>query len=168
MSWLAQAPAAASPIEGFLGWRPELLAQFRGFYGALWDEQLLDGALLDMLRIRIAQIHGCAAELDIRHAGSGFAEAKRDALVHWRSSELFSTRERVLLAYAEQIPFAHHLIADDDAATVRRELGDDGFVAYSLAVALFDALCRLRMVMQLDGGATHPAMPPASAGGVLR
>jgi alkylhydroperoxidase family enzyme len=168
MSWVTSVPHAPSPIEGLLGWRPELLEQFRSFYGTLWDERLLDPALLEMLRLRIAQIHDCSAELAIVHSETGLSESKRAALADWRKSDLFDPRERVLLGYAEHIPFDHHLIEDNDAAAVRDALGEKGFVAYSLAVTLFDALCRLRIVMQLDASASDPALPPASAKAMLR
>ncbi len=168
MSWLARCHGAASPLEGYFGWRPELLDRFKAFYGALWDENLLDPGLLEMLRVRIAQIHGCEAELAIRYSGSGFSDKKLAALSHWRNSGLFDDTERALLAYAEQIPFAHHAITDDCAAEVRSHLGEARYVAYTIAVSLFDALCRTRMTMDLPAEGGDGAAPPASMAGALR
>lgn len=168
MSWLAQAPNAASPIEGYFGLRPELLDRYRRFYGTLWDEELLDPGLLEMVRLRIAQIHGSRAEMAVRHRSTGLSPEKIDALAQWRGSDLFDDRDRVLLAYAEQIPFAHQMISDEDAAAVRDVLGDAGYVAFSVAVAMFDALCRVRLTMELAESGGDPMMPPATGDGVLR
>lgn len=168
MSWLESAPKAASPLEGYLGHGPALLAQFKRFYGALWDERLLDPALLEMLRLTIAKVHQCDAELVVRHETSGLSDVKRAALADWRNSDLFDPGERVCLAYAERIPFEHTAITDSEAAAVKDTLGEPGFVAFSVAVSLFDALCRVRLVLDLQPlpeGALHP---PASAHGMLR
>lgn len=167
MSWLKQAQPAASPLEAYFGWRPELMEQFKSFYGTLWDDALIEPALLEMVRLRIAQIHGCSAELASRHTTCGFSNEKFEALSHWRNSDLFDERECALLAYAEQIPFAHTAISDEDAARVVEAIGEADYVAFSVAIGLFDALCRVKMVMHLPEGAKHPGAPPASEAGVL-
>lgn len=168
MTWLAQVDHADSPLEGYFGWRPELLDHFKAFYGALWDEELLEPQLLELLRLRIAQIHGCEAELAVRFDGAGLSDDKLDALSHWRNSDIFDDKDRALLAYAEQIPFAHHAISDESAAEVRSHLGEAGYVAYSIAVSMFDSICRLKMVMAMATTGGNAAAPPASATGVLR
>lgn len=168
MSWLASAPGASSPLEGYFGHRPELLARFRRFYGALWDERLLDPALLEMLRLTIARVHGCTAELAIVHEASGLPSEKRAALDNWSESDAFTGGERACLHYASRIPFEHTVISDAEAEAVKANLGEAGFVAFSVAVSLFDALCRVRMVMDLEPAPDDRAQPPASAAGVLR
>ncbi|MBD2843329.1 carboxymuconolactone decarboxylase family protein [Erythrobacter rubeus] len=168
MSWLEKAPGARSPAEEFFGHRADLMEEFKAFYGTLWDEAVLDPALLEMIRLAVARVHRCDAELAIRHEASGLSDAKRAALANWRSSDLFSDSERVCLAYAERIPFEHTAITDAEAEAVKDALGEAGYVAFSVAGSLFDAMCRVRMVMALEpvqGDALHP---PASAKGVLR
>ncbi len=168
MSWVDAAPQSRSPLEAYFGHRPELLEQFRGFYGALWDEHMLDPALLEMIRLVIARIHKCDAELAIRHDSSGLSDAKRAALADWRASDLFDASEQACLAYVERMPFEHTAISDDEADAVRAALGEPGYVALSVAASLFDALCRVRLVLDLDQDPGDPAQPPASATGVLR
>ena len=168
MAWLEPAPGAATPLEGYFGQRPDLLDQFKRFYGTFWDDKLLDPALLEMLRIAVARAHGCEAELAIRHEASGLSEAKRKALGNWRHSDLFDESERACLAYAERIPFEHTAITDAEAEAVKAALGEPGYVAFSVAVSMFDALCRVRMVMDLEGVQNGALHPPASAAGMLR
>jgi alkylhydroperoxidase family enzyme len=145
-----------------------LLEQFKGFYGALWDEDMLDPALLEMLRLAVAQVHQCTPELAIRHEASGLSDAKRAALSDWRSSAVFDAGEQACLAYAERIPFEHTAISDAEAQAVKSAIGEAGYVAFSVAVSLFDALCRVRMVMDMDSAAGDASAPPASRRGALR
>lgn len=125
------APTAAAMASGVaslgdsldlaLAARPELLAGFQAFYGGLWEQDALAPALLDDLRRRI----------EAQHTGAATVDAIPPELT----------------AYADLIPFAHHAITDDQAAAVRATLGDPGYVAFSIAVALFDALYRAREVL---------------------
>ncbi|QGN54289.1 hypothetical protein GKE62_06725 [Novosphingobium sp. Gsoil 351] len=114
-------------VERVLGASPELLARFRRFYGELWRDGTLGADLLAAVQQRIARVHA---------NGAPEAQAPRDP-----------SRE-ALLAYAAQIPFEHHAITDAAAAQVRETLGEDGFVAFTVAAALSDALCRARMVLE--------------------
>ena len=83
-------------------------------------------------------------------------------------SILFDESERACLAYAERIPFEHTAITDAEAEAVKAALGEPGYVAFSVAVSMFDALCRVRMVMDLEGVQNGALHPPASAAGMLR
>ena len=114
------------PLETVLAERPELLDGFARFLGALRDERLLEAALYDRLRGQIASAHG---------DGPPLAPSSDD-----------SKQMRTLRAYAEKIPFAHHAISDEEAAGVRALLGDAGYVAFTVAAALFDAVCRAQRV----------------------
>lgn len=147
--WLEPAAGAQSPLEGVLRWTPDLLDAFKAYYFSFWKESLLPADILEMLRIRIAQIHGCTSELAIRYPGAELDDGRRTALAKWRDADCFSEKERVLLAYAEKIPFEHHFISDEEAAAVREHLSDPEFVAFTVALSLFDALARLRLAFAL-------------------
>lgn len=156
-----------TPFEQLLGRRPKLLEAYRDFYGSLWDQGVLPDSLLELLRLRIAQLHDCAGELNIRHLGSGVDDAKIDALYSWQESEAFSALERAALAYADQIPWAHHQITDEQVAAIKDEIGDAGFVAVSFATAFFDANCRLRQLFELPAQSPAEVNQPASNTGSL-
>lgn len=114
------------PLEIVLAERPELRDGFARFLGALQNEHVLEPGLFDRLREHIALAHGDAPN----------SAASSDG----------SERMRTLLAYAEKIPFAHHAITEDESAGVRAILGDEGYVSFSVAVALFDAIARAQRV----------------------
>lgn len=101
--------------------RPDLLGAFAAFYGALWEEHLLEPALLDVTARTIARVQSETG----RHPDGDAVQA-----------------------YAARIPFEHHAIGDDEAARVCAELGEAGYVAFSVAAALEDALLRARMVLE--------------------
>jgi alkylhydroperoxidase family enzyme len=165
MSWLRSADAA-SPLEGVLGLQPQLLQRYRTFYAMLWERNLVPANLLELCRLRIAAVHGCAAEQALRHARAGVTNEQVGALDDWRAAACFSPVERAVLAFAEKMPWQHHGVTDEDVAAVRAHLSDSQVVALAVALALFDATCRLRLVFDV---APQPFVvdTPAAAQGVL-
>lgn len=156
----------SSPYEGVLGLRPELLRLYRAFYGALWEDRLLPPRLLELCRLRIAMLHDCEAEFAIRQSESGVGRNDIDDLARWETSARFDAGEHAALALAEKIPWQHHDISDDELADVRGHFGQSGAVALTVALALFDTNCRLRLAFGLE------ALPlsveaPARPGGPL-
>jgi hypothetical protein len=73
MSWLADRAPGSTPFEQTLGLRPELLELYRAFYAELWSSGLVDPALLEVCRLRVAQLHRANGELGVRY------EAAREA-----------------------------------------------------------------------------------------
>jgi alkylhydroperoxidase family enzyme len=155
MSFLERAAGAETAFEGALGLRPELLAAYKAFYGQLWDAKLLPARLLELCRLRIAELHGCRAEAVVRHAEAGDSDLKP-------RTEL----ERRALALAEKLALDHHAITDDETEWLRAELGEPGLVALLLAVSLFDANARLRIALEIEPEPATVAQP-ASAHGPL-
>jgi alkylhydroperoxidase family enzyme len=156
-----------TPMEQVLGLRPALLEAYRDFYGTLWDNEVLPARLLELTRLLIATEHFCDAELAIRQSDSGVTDAEIDGLKDWRSIESLSSLEKAALAYAQQIPWNHHQITDDQVNAVKAEIGDAGFVALNFAATFFDANCRLRLLFEMPASATESVKAPASATGIL-
>jgi AhpD family alkylhydroperoxidase len=73
----------------------------------------LDAGLLELVKIRVSQINGCAFCLAM-HAPlarkSGVSEDQLNLLVAWREAPVFSARERAALAWAESMT---HLTGGD-------------------------------------------------------
>lgn len=164
MAWLPAADSARPPFEAWLSHRPELRDLYKRFYGAIWDEGLLPRSMVELCRLRIAQLHDCEAELAVRDPGAGLTEAQLAELDWWERSHLFSASEKAALALAEKMPWAHHQITDEDYAVVRTFLSESETVALTVALALFDANCRLRLVFDVE---PSPAGAVASAAGPL-
>ena len=153
MSWIAEPEAAVDSFEAVLSQRPELATLYRTYYGGLWEKSPVPADILELARLRIAEIHECDAELAIQHEAAGLSQAQRDALANWQASPLFSDGQRAALGLAERIVWEHHQITDEESGAVRQHLGDAGLVAFTVAISLFDANCRLKLAL----GVTPPA-----------
>ena len=103
MTWLKGAEGNA-PFDAALALRPELRDLYAAFYGKLWDDELLPANLLELCRLRVAQLHDCEAELAVRHAGAGVSDEQVAALADWSESDLFGAAERAALTLAEKMP----------------------------------------------------------------
>ncbi len=164
MSWLSRAPANTA-LEAALAHRPVLLERYRSFYGSFWEDGLVPRRILELCRLRIAAIHDCAAEWQIR-----------DREVGLTASELADLRQGVFdgfgaeggaLALAEQIPFAHHQISDAMVAAVKASLGEPGCVSLLTALAFFDVSCRLRLTLAVTAESAVLEQPPLRDGALF-
>jgi alkylhydroperoxidase family enzyme len=126
MSWLAERAEGDTPFEQVLGLRPELLERYRVFYGELLANDLLDRELLNLVQLRVAQLHG---------------------LVESLPREPATDHERACLNYAEKFVMDVHSITDDDAEAVKAGFTEPQFVAFSFALALADGMGRFRLVL---------------------
>jgi alkylhydroperoxidase family enzyme len=157
VSWILDAararPDGGTPLEGAFSLRPNLFEDFRRFYALFWEQRALDPVILELCRLRVAQIHGCEAELRVRYQpalDAGLTEAKIAALPQASHSPLYSDAERACVAFAELFAIDPHAIADDDAARVVAALGDAGAVALVEALALFDGFARFRLMLGVE------------------
>jgi hypothetical protein len=165
MGWITET-AAATAFEAILGQRPELLERYRAFYRTFWEDGLVPRRTLELCRLRVAAIHGCAQELAVRDVGVPLAEVELAGLTGGDFSG-FSAAEQVALDLAEQIPYQHHQITDAQLADADRELGAGGAVSLLTALAFFDVNCRLRIVLDVDEQPAELADPPLQDGALV-
>jgi len=163
VTWL-NADEGGPPFDAALALRPELRELYAAFYGKLWDEELLPASLLDLCRLRVAQLHDCESELAVRHADAGVSDAQVAALSDWQSSDLFDVQERAALQLAEKMPWQHHDLTDDEYAALQEHFGEAGVVALTIGVALFDANCRLRLVFDTEPAPVEASAPASGQG----
>jgi AhpD family alkylhydroperoxidase len=108
-------------------------------YGALDRKSSpLEPALRSLLTVRVSQINHCGFCVDINSATllqRGISENKLWALEDWRTSNLFSERERVALEYAEAITRSDLAVTDDLMARLKRRFDDDAVVDLTALVA---------------------------------
>ena len=158
------ADASLPPFEGWLEQRPELRRLYKRFYGALWDEGLLPRDVLELCRLRIARMHECEAELAVRDVEAGITDEQLDRLETFESADCFSDAQKAALRIAEKMPYAHHAILDEEYEHLRRYFDEPQVVALTVALALIDTNCRLRLVFELP---PSPSTDPASVAGPL-
>jgi AhpD family alkylhydroperoxidase len=94
----------------------------------------LEKRLLELVKIRVSQINGCAFCLDLhaKDAQAGGETEQRIYLLNawaWRETPFFTDRERAALAWAEAVTFISDGVPDPVYAEARqhfteKELGD--------------------------------------------
>ncbi|MEO5899949.1 MAG: hypothetical protein ABIR68_07410 [Ilumatobacteraceae bacterium] len=169
MTWLATQAPGATPLRRVVGLRPELSPLLEDYLAASWAAS--DPLVLELCRLRVAMLHGDRAQQRLRHdtaVAAGITEEHVAALALDPGSPIFDTHQQRCIAYAEQYVVDVHGITDADAEAVREGMSDDGFVAFTIALGLFDGIGRMRLVLGLgdedaDGPPILVPTPSATA-----
>ncbi|HEY8154747.1 MAG TPA: carboxymuconolactone decarboxylase family protein [Myxococcota bacterium] len=158
MSWLPLPATAAGrdPFERVFALRPNLFEAWRDFAALFWSRRLVDPVVLELCRLRVAQL------LEARHPQSvrtpealaaGLSESRIAGLASWWTRDDFSPTERACLRFAEQFVLDAKGISDADAAAVVGALGDAGTVAFVEALAIFDGFSRFCCSLDVEARA---------------
>ena len=151
MSWLPKQSEGTTALDRTFGLRPNLYEAYRDFIAAFWERRALDPVILELCRLQVATVHGCRAELAVRHRPAieaGLDEEQVAAL--GRSEAPFDPAQRACLRFSEMFVRDPHAITDADAAAVVAHVGEPGLVALAEAVALFDGFCRFRLILGVE------------------
>ncbi len=165
MTWLPDAAPGSTPLDRAFGLRPEAYARFREMYAGMWDAAVIDPALLVLCRLRIATILGCEAERVVRYAAAidvGLDESRIAGLPQWPTSPRFNAAERAAIEFAEQYVVDPHGLTDRQFEALHDGFDEPALATLTLAVAMFDALIRLRLALEVEpisSGAVRVAGP---------
>ncbi len=118
---------------------PKLFTAVAVLYGVLdRSRSPLNPVLRSLVTVRVSQINWCRFCVDINSStllercGS---KEKVDRLEHWRESDLFDARERVVLEYTEAITYSDREVSDELVERLRRYFDDDGIVELTGLIA---------------------------------
>ena len=122
----------------------EIGASFAALWDEVWTGTELEPALLELCRLRTAQLLRCSSELGAREARAvaGLHEDKVTALSRYEISPQFTDRERACLAYTERVVADPSGIGAEELTELRRYLSDAERVGLTLAITLFEGLAR--------------------------
>lgn len=110
--------------------------------------------LLELCRVRIAILLGCASEAETRTPGSGVPDDVVAAVRSWPTDPRFDPLDRAGLAFTEHYVIDVASIDDDTVAALRDHLGDDGLSNFVNALLVVEQRIRLCLVWdRLFGGA---------------
>jgi len=136
---------------------PRVAASLLAAHTAAW--QSVDPLLLELCRLRIAQLLGNAAELAVRTpaaAAAGLDDAMIEQLPSWYSSSRYGARERACLAFCEQSLIDVANVTRDHTDAISAELGEQGLVDFVSALLVVEQRQRLRLAWaQLFDQETH-------------
>lgn len=143
MSWVSNAIDRDATIRVL----PEIAEAFGGLYQSLWTQSYLPVEILELCRLRLAQLHQCAVEMQ-RHDCDVSVE-KRENLSRWNTDRRFSEAERGCLAFTEVYAMDVQALTDEQAVVVKTHFGDAGLVLLVEALGIFDGMTRLSLLWQL-------------------
>jgi AhpD family alkylhydroperoxidase len=99
----------------------------------------IEADLIEMVKIRVSQINGCAfcGQFHLNDARKAQAAAeKRDLLAVWREAGIFSARECAAFKWAERVTLeAQRPVEDEDFAAARKHFSEPEVAVLTTAVA---------------------------------
>jgi len=153
VTWLPETAGGENPLERVFGLRPNLFEAWRDFALIFWEKRLLDPVLLELVRLRVAQMHEARFPLASRRPearAAGLDETRLAELDYWWRSPSFSETERACLRFAEQFVLDAKGMSDEQARPVVAALGEKGAVALALALAIFDGFGRFCRMLEIE------------------
>jgi len=126
---------------------PDIAAAFDGLYQSLWTQPHLPAEILELCRLRLAQLHGGAA--DMQRQDCDVPADKRNNLSRWNTHGSISAAERACLAFTEVYAMDAQTLTDEHAAEVKAHFGDAGLVLLVEALGILDGMTRLSLLWQL-------------------
>jgi alkylhydroperoxidase family enzyme len=143
-------------------WRITLAFQLFERFGAKLPQEMLL-----LVTTRVAQLNGCAFCQDIKRAvaiRSKLGTRRFDAVADWRSSTVFSERERAALAYVEEATRTK-VVSDATFAELAKRFDEREIAELTLANAIenFYNLLNLPLEVEADGLEALAAADTAAA-----
>jgi len=125
---------------------PDIAATFDVLYQSLWTQPHLPAGILELCRLRLAQLHGSA--VDMQRHDFEIPSDKRNNLTHWDTHHSISAAERACLAFTEVYAMDVQALTDEHAAEVKAHFGDEGLVLLVEALGILDGMTRLSLLWQ--------------------
>ena len=147
--WVSDGAEEVS-FERIVGHRPRYAAVLADIEAALWRQDAVPPLLLELCRLRIAQLLGCGVALAHRTpqaVAAGLDESLVSSLSQWPTDARFSGQARVCLGYAEQLLMDAQGVSDEEADRVIDAVGQGGFLVLAYACGLFETTQRARMIV---------------------
>ncbi len=120
----------------------------------------LEERLIDLVKLRVSQINGCAYCLDMHWKdlrAIGEDEQRLYSLDAWEECPYYSDRERAALAWADAVTrIAEHHVPDAVYEKVRPHFSEKELADLTVAVATINAWNRLAIAGRTTPGAYEP------------
>ncbi|HET9181708.1 MAG TPA: carboxymuconolactone decarboxylase family protein [Candidatus Angelobacter sp.] len=125
----------------------------------------LEQSLIDLVKLRVSQINGCAYCLDMHWKdlrALGETELRLYGLDAWEESPYYTDRERAALAWAESVTRVSEThVPDEVYAKAKKQFSDKELADLTVAVATINAWNRLAIAGRTVPGLYQPAKSPA-------
>ena len=145
----ADATGTTAVIERVVGHLPDVATALDAAHRAAWDA--VEARLLELCRVRAAQLIGCEAEAEARTPGCGLAADDYPHIARWPTAGCFDARDRAVLAWCEHYVIDVASLTDEQVENVKMFLGDDGVVDLTNAFLVIEQRQRLRTMWERLG-----------------
>ncbi len=149
MRWIG----SADNREQLMQELPAIGGRFLELQQAFFQLPHIPAAVLELCRLRLAQLHG--SEADFSRCCAEVDTAQRDQLTDWPNSAVFSDAERACLEMTEVHAIDVGAITDAQADAVKAHFGEKGLVALIQALGTFDGYMRLGLLWSLPPEQQH-------------
>lgn len=132
-----------------------LLEQEGYLHQTFSNHDVINLALLDLVKLRVSQINQCAFCIDMHHKEAskrGETVERLYGLSAWRDMPFYSNVERLALEWAEHLTAAKP-VSDALYDKAISGLGDDGIVNLTIAINAINSWNRVSKVFKPDLGA---------------
>ena len=137
---------------------PPVAAGWLRYLTAVRHECSLPGDLREIVIMRIAALNGAPYEAE-QHAPialrEGVAQAKLDALERWEDTDLFSARERAVLAYTDAMTRSIQ-VPDAVFAAVRKEFEPRLLIELTATIGAYNMVSRFLEALQVHSHDDRP------------
>jgi alkylhydroperoxidase family enzyme len=161
--WL-ETTTADTPLQAVLATHPELMACYQDFAARVWADAITDPVILELVRIRVAQMLGCDGELMLRYQpaiDAGLTEDMVDAIRSYPTSAAFTQHQRNCLSYAESWVMDAHAVTDELFASVAAGFTPREMMGFVTALAMFDGADRMRLMLDIPPAFDTVTVVPA-------
>jgi AhpD family alkylhydroperoxidase len=122
----------------------------------------LEPELIHLVLMRVSQINGCAYCLDMHSKearAAGVTEQRLHLLPAWRETRLYSERERIALAWAEELTelASHEAVSDALYQQAGQVFEEAELVDLTLLVVTINGWNRINIAARTIGGNYKPA-----------
>ncbi|MEW6267741.1 MAG: hypothetical protein AB1689_00420 [Thermodesulfobacteriota bacterium] len=148
-TWSDDGGASAARVERLLDLTPAA-ASLRAYRDAVWRDAATDPLLLELCRQRLGRLLGLDPRGMKPHplaVAAGLTPELLDELPRWPTSSRFSERQRAALEFAEQWLLDPSGMTDEHCARLRAALGDQPCAAFTMGLALVEALLRFELAL---------------------
>ncbi|MBS0215556.1 MAG: carboxymuconolactone decarboxylase family protein [Proteobacteria bacterium] len=126
------------------------------------DAGRLESTLVELVLMRVSQINGCAFCLDMHSKDArvaGETEQRLYLLPAWRETRLYSERERIALAWAEELTelASAEALPDSLYEEARQHFEEDALVDLAMLIVTINSWNRINIAARTIGGHYKPA-----------
>ncbi len=114
---------------------------------AVWEHESIPHGVLELCRIRVAQLLGVDWALDYRTPGVDLLEAKARSVGAWPTADALNDLERLCLDIAELFVIDVHALTDEQMAEVSERVGPAGVIQLTTALAVWDGIYRASLTL---------------------